>query len=96
MNAMGYRVSPQEVEMVLAAHPLVPEVAVTAPLVRAVRSAVAAFVVPREGSTPDAAEMLAWAAERLAAYKCPREIVFVDSLPRTANGKVTRRELARP
>mgnify|MGYP002176379695 CR=1 FL=1 len=56
----------------------------------------AGLVGAREGRTPDAAEMVAWGAERLAAYKCPGEIVFVDSLPRTANGKVTRRELARP
>ena len=95
MNAMGYRVSPQEVEMTLAAHQDVQEVAVTELRVRSDVSVVAAFVVPKEGSTPDAAEMLAWAADRLAGYKCPREIVFVESLPRTANGKVMRRALAR-
>ena len=96
MNAMGYRVSPQEVEMALAAHPDVQEVAVTELHVRADVSVVAAFVVPKEASEPDAASILNWAVERLAAYKCPREIVFVDSLPRTANGKVMRRALARP
>jgi 23S rRNA pseudouridine1911/1915/1917 synthase len=42
-----------------------------------------------------AAPLLAHAHRHLAAYKCPREIIFTDSLPRTANGKVRRRDLAR-
>jgi acyl-CoA synthetase (AMP-forming)/AMP-acid ligase II len=42
----------------------------------------------------DAAPLLAYAHEHLAAYKCPREIIFTDSLPRTANGKVRRRDLS--
>ena len=59
---------------------------------------IAAFVVPRDPDEPDgldAAPLLAFAHEHLAAYKCPREIIFTDSLPRTANGKVRRRDLAR-
>ena len=95
MNAMGYRVSPQEVEAALASHPDVQEVAVTELHVREDVSIVAAFVVPKEASEPDAASILKWAADRLAAYKCPREVIFVESLPRTANGKVMRRALAK-
>lgn len=95
MNAMGYRVSPQEVEAALATHPDVQEVAVTELKVRDDLSVIAAFVVPKEASEPDAASILAWADARLAAYKRPREVVFVSGLPRTANGKVMRRALAR-
>ena len=61
-------------------------------------SIIAAFVVPRDPDEPDgmdAVPLLAFAHEHLAAYKCPREIIFTDSLPRTANGKVRRRDLAR-
>lgn len=94
MNAMGYRVSPQEVEAALERHPDVQEVAVTEKRVRADVSVIAAFIVPREGVTPDADALAKWAATQLAAYKCPREIIFVESLPRTANGKVIRRALA--
>jgi acyl-CoA synthetase (AMP-forming)/AMP-acid ligase II len=43
----------------------------------------------------DAASVMAFAKERLAQYKCPREIVVVDALPRTPNGKVKRSELAK-
>lgn len=94
MNAMGYRVSPVEVEMALADHPAIAEVAVTEIRVRADVSVVAAFIVLREGITADPAELGAFAESRLAAYKCPREWRFVPNLPRTANGKVQRKKLA--
>jgi len=55
---------------------------------------IAAYVVPREGRTLDGEELLRWAADRLAAYKRPRALFRVDALPRTANGKVLRRQLA--
>jgi len=96
MNAMGYRVSPLEVEHCLSQHPAVAEVAVTELAVRDGVTVIAAFVVPRDPDEPegmDAAPLLAYAHEHLAAYKCPREIIFIDSLPRTANGKVRRRDL---
>jgi acetyl-CoA synthetase len=94
MKAGGYRVAPQEVEAVLAEHPDVAEVAASEVQVRADVSVIAAFVVPRPGSTPDAAALLAFAGQRLAAYKTPRQITFVESLPRTANGKLRRAALA--
>ncbi|MEE4378868.1 MAG: AMP-binding protein [Candidatus Competibacteraceae bacterium] len=95
MNAMGYRVSPLEVEHCLSQHPAVAEVAVTELTVRDDVSVIAAFVVPRDADEIDAAPLLAHAHDHLAAYKCPREIIFVDALPRTANGKILRRELAK-
>lgn len=94
MNAMGYRVSPVEVEMAMADHPAIAEVAVTEIRVRDDVSVVAAFVVLREHMTAEPAELARFAESRLAAYKCPREWRFVSSLPRTANGKVQRKKLA--
>lgn len=94
MNAMGYRVSPVEVEMAVAEHPAVAEVAVTELKVRADVSVVAAFIVLREGMSADPAALSAFVEARLAAYKCPREWRFVPALPRTANGKVQRKKLA--
>jgi len=93
MNTGGYRVSPAEVEAVLLAHPMVGEVAVTERRVRPDVSIIAAFVVLRPGQVADAATLLTHAAGRLAAYKCPRDIQFVEALPRTANGKVMRKRL---
>ncbi|HRD50044.1 MAG: AMP-binding protein [Candidatus Competibacter sp.] len=94
MNAMGYRVSPLEVEQCLSRHPAVAEVAVTELAVREGVTVIAAFVVPSDPDEMDAAPLLAHAHAHLAAYKCPREIIFTDTLPRTANGKVKRRDLA--
>jgi acetyl-CoA synthetase len=93
MNALGYRVSPLEVECVLAHHPSVAEVACAEARVRDDVTVIGAFVVAKEGAPHDAEAIRRFAAERLAAYKCPREIVFLDALPRTANGKVKRAEL---
>jgi acyl-coenzyme A synthetase/AMP-(fatty) acid ligase len=93
MNALGYRVSPMEVEAVLATHPAVTEVAVTELPVRDDVSVIAAFIVPRDVEEADAGALIAFAHEHLAAYKCPREVIFLESLPRTANGKVLRRAL---
>lgn len=95
MNAMGYRVSPQEVEAALSAHPIVGEVAVTELRVREDVSVIAAFIVLKEGAAADVVALKEFAAAQLAAYKCPREFVFVDTLPRTPNGKVKRRALQR-
>ncbi len=93
MNAMGYRVSPLEVEQCLSRHPMVAEVAVTELAVREDVRVIAAFVVPKDPDEADAAPLLAFAHRHLAAYKCPREVIFRSALPRTANGKVLRRKL---
>ncbi|MBS0240471.1 MAG: acyl--CoA ligase [Proteobacteria bacterium] len=94
MNAGGYRVSPLEIEAALAPCPGIAEVACTEIHVRRGVSIIGAFVVPNDAAKKDADAIKAFAAGRLAAYKVPREIVFVDRLPRTPNGKVQRKALA--
>lgn len=95
MKAMGYRVAPQEVEVVLQRHPHVGEVACAELTVREGVSVIAAYVVPAApGLVPDGDALMAFAAQHLAPYKCPRVVHIVDRLPRTANGKVLRRALA--
>jgi acetyl-CoA synthetase len=96
MKAMGYRVAPQEVEAVLALHPDVAEVACREVRVRADVSVIGAFIVAKPGVVQDADGIRAFAAERLAAYKTPRQINFIDALPRTANGKIRRAALVSP
>lgn len=94
MNAMGYRVSPNEVEAVLIEHPAVAEAGVAAVAVRADVAVICGFVVLEPGAEPDREALLAWCGDRLAAYKRPRDIRFLDALPRTANGKLQRGRLA--
>lgn len=96
MKALGYRVSPLEVEAALSEHPSIAEVACTEARVRADVSVIAAFIVLQPGAQPDSAEIERFAAERLAGYKRPRAIVFVDKLPRTPNGKIMRAALRLP
>ncbi len=93
MNAFGYRVAPEEVERCLGGHPDVAEVAVTALEMRPGVSLITAFVVAaRPGFTDDVA-LAEWAAERLAEYKRPKAYRFLKSLPRTASGKIRRKNL---
>lgn len=94
MNAGGYRVSPLEIEAVLAGCPGIAEVACAEVRVRKDVSVIGAFIVKAEGAVLDAATVTAFAGERLAGYKVPREVIFVDQIPRTANGKVQRKALA--
>jgi acyl-coenzyme A synthetase/AMP-(fatty) acid ligase len=95
MNALGYRVSPLEVESVLARHPDVADVAVAEVKVREDLSVIAAFFVPREGAELEPEELIAFGKNDLAAYKLPRAAYSVSELPRSPNGKLRRRELQR-
>ncbi len=94
MKALGYRVAPQEVEAVLLAHPEITETAVTEIAVRSDVSVIVAFVVAQSHAKLTADDVIAFAGERLASYKTPREVVFVDVLPRTSNGKIRRAALS--
>jgi acyl-coenzyme A synthetase/AMP-(fatty) acid ligase len=96
MKALGYRVSPLEVEAALIEHPDIAEAGCAEARVRADVSVIAAFIVPRAGARPRIGEIEQFVAERLAAYKRPRAFVFVETLPRTANGKLMRSELKLP
>lgn len=89
----GHNIHAGDVESVLYEHPGVLEAAVTGIPHDVLGEDVAAFVVVREGAEVDAAEVEAFCRERLADYKAPRTVVFVDELPRNATGKVVKREL---
>jgi long-chain acyl-CoA synthetase len=89
----GFNVYPAEVEEALAQHPAVAEVGVAAVPDPATGEAVVAFVVREPGADVDGDELIACARERLARYKCPSRVVFVDRLPRNSIGKLLRREL---
>lgn len=98
MKALGYRVSPQEVEATLAKCPGIADIACAEVRVREDVSIIAAFVILEPGEAISAddvrADVLAFAADNLAAYKRPRAVYVVDQFPRTANGKVKRNALA--
>jgi O-succinylbenzoic acid--CoA ligase len=91
----GENVAPAEVEAVLEAHPAVLEAAVIGRPDEAWGEAVVALVRPRDGRTPPTAdELRAHCAARLARFKVPKDYELIaEPLPRTASGKLVRREL---
>ncbi len=93
MNALGYRVSPLEVEQALLTTTGVNEIAVTDIAVRENVRIIVAFVVCGTGGSDMLRNLKATANASLADYKRPRDYTFVNSLPRTANGKIRRSDL---
>jgi long-chain acyl-CoA synthetase len=91
--ASGYKVWPRDVEDVLYAHPAVREVAVVGVPDAYRGESVKAFVSLKAGAAVQPEELVAFAKERLAAYKYPREIQVLDEIPKTVTGKLLRREL---
>jgi long-chain acyl-CoA synthetase len=89
----GYKVWPREVEDVLYLHPAVREAAVVGRPDDYQGESVQAFVALRSGHRASAEELQAHCRENLSAYKCPRSVEFLDDLPKTATGKILRREL---
>ncbi|SEO09869.1 AMP-binding protein [Actinacidiphila rubida] len=93
INASGFKVWPREVEDVLYTHPAVREAAVVGVPDAYRGESVKAYVSLRPGADADPAEIVAYCKERLAAYKYPREVEVLGDLPKTATGKILRREL---
>ncbi|WP_122818853.1 class I adenylate-forming enzyme family protein [Nocardioides pantholopis] len=93
INAAGYKVWPREVEDVLYGHPAVREAAVVGVPDEYRGESVKAYVALQPGATLRAEELVDWARERLAAYKYPRSVEFLEELPKTTTGKILRRTL---
>jgi acyl-CoA synthetase (AMP-forming)/AMP-acid ligase II len=92
----GVNIYPREVEDVLIAHPAVHDVAVVGVPDPEMGEAVRALVQPTAAPDDDAAlaaELIAFCRDRIAHFKCPRSVRFVDELPRLPTGKISRRLL---
>lgn len=92
----GENVYPAQVESAIYGHPAIAEVAVIGVPDDTWGEAVKACVVPREGHEIDAQEIIAWARERLAAFKVPKTVDVIPAMPRNPSGKILRRELRAP
>ena len=92
----GENIYPREVEDALFAHPAVADVAVIGVPSERWGEEVKAIAVLAPGQRASAQELMDWCKGRIAAYKRPRSVDFVDALPRNASGKVLKRELREP
>jgi len=89
----GFNIYPRDVEEALYAFPKAAEAAVIGMPDALMGEEVLAFVVLRPGQSATADEVIAFCQGRLAKYKCPKEIRFVDALPKSPVGKILRKEL---
>ena len=89
----GENVIPSEVEEVLLRHPDIDDAAAVGRADAEWQEAVVAVVVAREGTTPEPEDLRRHCAESLASFKVPKRFEFASELPRTASGKLLRREL---
>jgi long-chain acyl-CoA synthetase len=89
----GFNVFPAEVESVIAQHPHVREVAVVGTPHPHTGETVRAYVVTRDGAHLDEDALVDFCRSRLARYKCPTKVLFVDQIPKNVSGKVLRHSL---
>ena len=89
----GFNVYPAEVERLLGAHPQVAALAVVGVPDDRMGEVPVAFVVLRAGEVLSDKDFLAWTRERIANFKVPRRVLFVDDLPRNASMKVLKNQL---
>ncbi|MCA8901146.1 MAG: long-chain-fatty-acid--CoA ligase [Hyphomonas sp.] len=92
----GENVYPAEVENAIFGHPGVADVAVIGVPDEKWGEAVKAIVVRKPDQDPTPESIIAWARERIAGYKCPKTVDFIDALPRNPSGKILRKDLREP
>ena len=95
-HAGGYNVYPREIEEVLYEHPAVAEAAVIGLPHPALGEEVAAAVALKPGATVTADELRDYVKGQVAAYKYPRHVWLVDSLPKGGTGKIQKRDIVIP
>jgi fatty-acyl-CoA synthase len=93
INASGYKVWPAEVEAMMYRHPDIRECCIIAAHDDYRGETVKAVVVLNDGAQLTTDALIQWAREQMAAYKVPRQVAFVDALPKSATGKVMWRLL---
>jgi acyl-CoA synthetase (AMP-forming)/AMP-acid ligase II len=94
INRGGEKISPREVDDVLMDHEAIQQVVTFAMPHKSLGEEVVAAVVLREGIAAEEADIRKFAASRLAPFKVPRKVIFLDEIPKGATGKLQRIGLA--
>lgn len=95
INTFGYRVSPHEIERVMATHIAVAECVALGEEITKDKTLVSLCVILRPDQNPSEEVLLQFAADHLAKYKAPKKIYFMKDFPRTKNGKVLRKKMVK-
>jgi acetyl-CoA synthetase len=93
INSFGYRISPHEIERVLKTHPDVADCVALEEAIGSDKTIVVACIIPHAERMLDEPSLMEYAQAHLAKYKTPKKFYVMQSFPRTANGKVLRKEL---
>jgi 3-oxocholest-4-en-26-oate---CoA ligase len=93
INSGGEKIFPEEVEATLKGHPDIFDAAVVGVPDTRFGNRVVALLQPRDGRTLRPAELDSWCREQLASYKCPRQWLLLEAVPRTPAGKPDYRAL---
>ncbi len=93
INSFGYRISPHEIERVLKTHPDVADCVALGAETGPDKTIVAACLIAHEGAIINEAALIDYAQQHLAKYKVPKKFYVLKAFPRTANGKILRKEL---
>lgn len=93
INSFGFRISPHEIERVIKTHNCIADCVALEKEIAQDKNIVVACVILKPDHSLDEATLIAFANEHLAKYKVPKQIVFMQDFPRTANGKVLRKQL---
>jgi len=96
IKSSGYRIGPEEIEEALVTHPAVADAGVVGVPDPVMGQKTKAFVVLKSGTAPSDGlkkELIEHCKGKIAVYKLPRDIEFIDAMPRTAVGKLLRRML---
>jgi long-chain acyl-CoA synthetase len=91
----GENIYPREIDEVLYQHPAVASAAAVGMPDPLYGEDVAAFIVLKDGTTADETEIKEFCRGRLADYKCPKRVAFVEDIPKGPTGKLLKRELSR-
>ena len=92
----GENIYPAEIEDALYSHPAVADVAVVGIPDKKWGEAVKAFIVTNNGETVTEEEIIEYSRTRIARFKCPKSVNFIDALPRNSSGKVLKKDLKAP
>jgi len=93
INSFGFRISPHEIERVIKTHPQIADCVALEETIETDKNLVIICVITKDNQVIEASQLITFSAQHLAVYKVPKKVYVVKNFPRTANGKIIRKQL---